>query len=353
MKTLSPGLFVAVLALGAAVVLHAQDAGKERGRGKVLLLKNGHAMEGEVEHIGQQYCIRRGPSEIWIASDKAARLCADWDDAFRHVQSLIKPDDANDRVKLARWCHLNRMNERALEQARKALELQPTHADAKQIVTTLERAKLEPVKKPAAPPIVVAAPKMEPAPTVDVTSETMISFTTKVQPILMNTCATCHANGQGGAFVLDRVYDATQKASSSRNLAAVLSQVDLERPAISPLLVRAITPHGGDSLPAIKSRDAKPLQAMQQWIEQTVAKNPQLKDYRAVAKKPVQSEPIGFASQGTVRAARPEPKSGTPPKTTSPVTPVKEAPPAGQAVATPTDDFDPVIFNRHFHANRK
>ena len=36
----------------------------------------------------------------------------------------------------------------------------------------------------------VAAPKLEPAPTVDVTSEPQISVTTKLQPILMNTCAT-------------------------------------------------------------------------------------------------------------------------------------------------------------------
>ena len=47
---------------------------------------------------------------------------------------LIKPDVANDRVKLARWCHMHKLTAEALEQARIALELQPEHTDAKQMV---------------------------------------------------------------------------------------------------------------------------------------------------------------------------------------------------------------------------
>ena len=74
-------------------------------------------MEGDIEKVGMQMCIRRGMSEVWIAGDKTARLCADWDDAFAYVRSLVKLDDANDVVKLARWCHLHQLNAKALEQA--------------------------------------------------------------------------------------------------------------------------------------------------------------------------------------------------------------------------------------------
>ena len=175
------------------------------------------------------------------------------------------------------------------------------------MVTALERMKKDSQPKPAAP-TPIAIPKIpETAPTVDVTSETSIAFTTRVQPILMNTCASCHSTGAGGKFHLDRVTDNTQKAATQRNLAAVMAYIDLNRPGISPLLTRAITPHGSAQVAAIKDRGTKPFQTMQQWIEMTVARNPQLKDY-AAAKKDAQKEPLakrdtekadpsGFASQ--------------------------------------------------------
>src|SRR6516162_5241409 len=133
-------LIVATIFVGAGIYLHAQDGDKGPTRGKVVLLKTGHAMEGDIEKVGTQLCVRRGRSEIWIAEEKAIRLCADWDDAYAYAKTQIKMDDASDRVRLARWCHMHRLTEKALEQARAALELQPQNTDAKQIVALLERA---------------------------------------------------------------------------------------------------------------------------------------------------------------------------------------------------------------------
>ena len=131
MNTLIRGLIVSALFAGVGILVYAQDVAAERTKGKVLLLKNGHAMEGEIEKVGTQMRIRRGMSEVWIAADKSARLCENWDDAFAYVSTLVKQDDANDLVKLARWCHLHQLNDKALDQARLALELQPTNSDVK------------------------------------------------------------------------------------------------------------------------------------------------------------------------------------------------------------------------------
>src|SRR5450432_1898 len=98
MNTFFRFLLVPAIFAGAGFFLQAQDAEKERMRGKVLLLKTGHAMEGDIEKVGTQLCVRRGKSEVWIAEEKALRLCADWDEAFAYALSQIKASDANDRV---------------------------------------------------------------------------------------------------------------------------------------------------------------------------------------------------------------------------------------------------------------
>ncbi len=347
---------------GVGFFLHAQDGDKQGAKGKVLLLKSGHAMEGDIEKVGTQLCVRRGKSEVWIAEDKALRLCTDWDDAFAFVFAQIKGDDAGDRVRLARWCHLHRLNEKALEQARIAVEIQPNHADAKQIVRLLERALKEPAPAPRPVVPIVSAQPAEATPTVDVSFETTVAYSTKVQPILMNLCATCHANGAGGKFRLERVSESNQKGSTQRNLAAVLTYVDLDHPAISPLLVMAITKHGDAPAAPIRDRSAKPLQSMQQWIEQTVAKNPQLKDY-ARKKTPDKLPPSspGRGGEGSkfpmLRTTAPAPgedvvsqpvprleiDAKNPPR----VQPAEQT--KASAPATPVDEFDPLRFNMWAH----
>ena len=316
MNTFCRFVLAPALLAGVGFFLLAQEPIQERKTGKVLLLKNGNVMEGDIEKVGTQMCIRRGTSEVWIDLDKTARLCADWDDAYAHMQTLLKMDSATERVKLARWCLLYRLNDKALQQASQALQLQPNHREAKQLVAMLERAQKEPPPKSSVPAEAAPAPvPPSPAPNMDVVAETLIHFTTRVQPILMNTCASCHATGHGGNFRLDRVADAGQKAATRQNLNMVLAYLDLERPAISPLLLKAVEVHGNGPLSPLKDRGAKPFQTMQQWIEQTIARNPQLKDYHA-ARKAKSSAEGKIAAESTPGA-----EAASAPKTT-PVTPL-------------------------------
>jgi hypothetical protein len=191
--------------------------------------------------------------------------------------------------------------------AKTALELQPNHGEAKQLLATLERMRQGPASK-TIKTVAVAAPApraVEPPPAVDVSAATLVAFTSKVQPILMNTCVSCHANETGGKFRLERVYESGRSASSQRNLAAVLEHVDLERPTISTLLVKAITPHGREAGAPLKDRAGAPFQAIQQWIVDAVRTNPQLKEYRAArnpapVKKTPEEKPSTFSSQGSL-----------------------------------------------------
>jgi hypothetical protein len=353
MKTLMRCLILPALAVGFACSVRAQEPEEPGKTGKLLLLKSGHVMEGDIKQVGKQMCVRRGDSEVWIAADKTMRLSPDWLDAYAFMQTLIRPDNANDRVKLARWCHQNHLNTEALSQARFALDIQPNHGDAKQLVILLERALKTPlptqtptvVKTTAPPP---PTPKVQQTPNVDVTSETMIAFSLKVQPILLNACANCHAGASDSKFRLERVSMSGHKVATQQNLMAVLEQVNLDRPSISPLLVKAVTPHGHEQNAPLKDRSAKPFQSLQQWIVEAIAKNPQLKDYRD-AKKPLpkrpEEKPSTFSSErSSAEISVPAPRIE--------MTALKTAPVAEPRTQTPREErdwCDAAWFNECFH----
>jgi hypothetical protein len=351
MKTLLSMLIVPAALVGMALLVRAQDAPKvaERTAGRVLLLKSGNAMEGDIVKDGSQYRIRRERSELCLAADSVLRLCADWDDAFTHLLSTIRSDNASDRVTLARWCQRNGLTLRALEQVQIALEMQPNHAEAKQLAAWLERtmnpATQQPaVKTPTAKPQVAETP----AAAVDVSFETLVDFTTKVQPILMNACATCHATDNGGKFHLER--GGGQKSATQRNLAVVLSQIDFDHPKLSPLIVKAVSRHGDGVAPPIRDRNAKPAQAIQQWVEQTLAKNPQLKEYadkkNGAPAKSVTPEPKSVFQQAAVSGGG----KTTGEVVSKPAEPTRVTPMPVQQ--TPADEFDPIIFNSWAHPQR-
>jgi hypothetical protein len=347
MKTVIRWLLLPALVAGFAGSVRAQDSGEPRKTGKILLLKTGMVMEGDIEQLGSEMCIRRGSSELRIAADQTMRLCPDWIDAYAFLLAHTRKENANERLALARWCHANRLLDEAIAETKAALTLQPDHAEAKQLMSTLERLRKAAPARVAVtvkPPEPLPTPRpAEPAPTVDVTAETMIAFTTKVQPILMNTCASCHATDAVGKFRLQRVFDNGRNAASQRNLAAVLEYVDLERPTISPLLVKAITPHGKETKAPLKDRSTVPFQSLQHWIADLIRVNPQLKEYRALThptplKKQPEEKPSAFSSQGT---ALPVMDLSRPLAPTPVVTP--------PSAARVRDWCDPEIFNEWAH----
>src|SRR5207253_4476132 len=96
-------------------------------------------------------------------------------------------------------------------------------------------------------------------------------FLTRVQPILMNACAHCHATGRGGAFKLTRTYEPamTGRKTTQQNLAAVLAQVNSEQPTASPLLSKAVSLHGkpGEMTQSpLKNREVAAYRSLEEWV---------------------------------------------------------------------------------------
>jgi hypothetical protein len=364
---------IAILGVGALLAagstrMFATEPVQPALTGKVVLLENERTLEGDVERVGDQYRVRRSVGETWVPASRVLRLCQTLEEAYDYLRTRANLQDPDERLRLASWCRQHGLRDQALNEVRAAVELRPRHAESRRLLTHLQQAALD---KPApAPPPQAASEPALPPPTVELTADSLGLFVTRVQPILMNTCASCHASGRGGAFKLTRVYAeaASNRKTMQQNLAAVLAQVNVSQPQASPLLVKAVSAHTGEMTQApLRNRQAPPYRALEEWVRLTVANNPQLRDPLRIRKDEggrMKEESDSFIL-GATQAAPPPPlgesrwgeDARTPPAkpqgpqpVTGPQTP--ERPPVGEPPAS-TDPFDPEIFNRQMHPERE
>ncbi len=363
-----------VLALGILALawawLRAQDRPQPRTSGRVLILQNHRALEGEIERAGDRFILRRGNGELTVSAADVLCLCADWDEAFALVSRQANLRDPDERVRLARWCQMNGLHARALAEVQEALRLRKDHPVARSLLAQLQAVS----DNRAAPASPHPAKEEGHAAPIDLSAETLSLFVGKVQPVLMNACATCHTTGRGGAFKLARCQDATlNRRSLHQNLAAVLAQVDLDQPAISPLLYKAVSAHGGAArAPLTNGRNSPPFRLLQEWVELVIANNPHLRKALAprtattkapaAAPSPPAQGRTAFADPGPIPAAvqqvssppiAPEQPAPTPPGPQSAAGPVMKGVPADRGPQQgPGDEYDAAIFNTRMHPQR-
>jgi hypothetical protein len=360
----------------AASDVAGQEAGQPAGR--VLILKNDRTLEGEVRREGAQYIIRRTIGEISLPADRVLKLCADWDEAFLFVRSQANLRDPDERLRLARWCQQRNLKQHALEEASAAVQMRPKHAESLRLLKILQRPEPAPAEPTPVETVAQAPTNLQ----IDLSSDALALFTTRVQPILMNACANCHCNGRGGAFQLQRVsgVGATNRVATHHNLEAVLRRVDLERPAMSSLLIKAVSDHGGTGQAPIKDKRSLVYRSLEDWLGATIASNPHLKEIpelrtvttnQSVRPIPVtptsailetsKAEQQGFAEKratgDTPLPAQPvvaKVEARTVPATAIPSS-TEPARPRGPVVTAPRearDEFDPDEFNRRAHPQR-
>jgi hypothetical protein len=384
---MTTALRVGLCALAAAALawagLRAQDTPPRLTRGRVLILQNQRTLEGEIELTGDQYHIRQKGGEMWLPAENVLCLCASWEDAFGRLARQANLRDPDERVRLAHWCEYNGLLALAAQEAAAAVKLRPDHAGARRLLARLEKAA---TAQAAGPPAVPEAPEGA-VPAVDLSAESLALFSTRVQPILMNACASCHAAGRGGKFKLTRCYDGTlNRRALHQNLAAVLAYVDLDEPAVSPLLYKAVSAHGGGTKAPPVTRQSVPFRALETWVGMVISNNPHLRKVLGHGKRAPAEPVLGSGKAAApVRAAstdagaEPRPLPGQLPAVPvsplqgpapglapivsapgpggapvqapgqAPAGPVQAAAPAGPSAVTtqpaPQDQFDAVIFN--------
>ena len=335
-------------------------------KGKILVLANGRTVEGDIERIGERYRVCRPVGETWIEGNQDTRLCASPEEVYDVLRVRLKPHDADGRARLAEWCLEHALPRQARVEVEAILIVNEHHLQARRLLARLELSDSPVAPQTVAPP---ALPTPPPSPRLDLTSEALNQFATRIQPILMNACVSCHNEARGATFRLTRSYEigVANRSTLRQNVAAVLAYVNVNQPQASPFLTKAMTAHwcqwtpqgmvfksGDPSQPAIQNRNAPAYRALEEWVHLALSTSPQLADLQA--------------------AVTPPPSAPAPEPRTIPVTPVETVAPGSETTTrrvetTPSvpaaaqtaapapgpavpDAYDPDEFNRRNHPDR-
>jgi hypothetical protein len=345
MKQIIAKSLVAAVILGASLLsLRATDPGAKPAAGRVLILENERTLTGDIEQVGDQYRVKRLVGETWVPAEKVLRLCTSLEEAHRYLQGRANLDDPDERLRLADWCRQHGLREEAYHEVKAAQALKPRDERIQRLVGYMDqaRSRVDPPK--------TALAQEKPAPRVDVTADSLGTFSSKVQPILMNACLCCHTTGRGGNFQLIRVASAGlgNRRSMEANLAAVLTQVNARDPQASRLLTKSVSIHGSGMTQApLKNRQAAAYQTLARWVQELVENNPQMREQAAVSTPLIPPLPVSAGRWGEDRGAQnaaPEPEK-------KPVTPTPAATSAPKPASK--DPVDPGSFNQEFHPEKK
>lgn len=171
------------------------------------------------------------------------------------AQDAIGPEQ---RLRLARWCLQNNRQSQAIKQCDQAMKMSPGNADAALLMQEIKKTTEG----------VVVTPRVLPPPERphDLSPETIGRFNRAVLPTLRTSCAKsgCHNHGSGRDFEIRR---AVYRSDRTATLDSVLTQIDRLQPLSSPLLIQAVTPHGGlDEAPLNGRLAPKQVENIAAWI---------------------------------------------------------------------------------------
>lgn len=383
------------LAAGAGPAWGEAAAGKPAGDQQYVLLHNGNVLRGSVVVAGPQVLLRTGKSsEIKLDAQQVAFTAPTLGGLYTFRAAQRDSNDLAGHLEDARWCLRGGLHDEMGQSLQAARRLDDSHPELLRLQRQLQVALQPPpaapvalVPQPAAPAEAEAAAKAEaetaaaartPPPwTADaeledlqVSSDLLAHFTSRVQPILLNRCgnAGCHRSPTEAAWQLTHMgVQVRPPARMTRlNLVATLQWIDRAAPEQSELLRYAVEPHAGRREPPLRPSDDVAIHALQLWAhlvaqsslgERAVPLTPLADPAQTTAAVPA-AVPLPRLPQQTAAgssdvqqagylweqdfATEPVPAATTPPRSRS------GSPAASRPTRLPPvdDPFDPGIFNR-------
>ncbi|NLE36895.1 MAG: hypothetical protein GX621_02610 [Pirellulaceae bacterium] len=348
----------------------------------VVVLHGGQVFAGRVTRAGDIYHVVLSNGEIRLRANQVAFHCESLQEAYQRRRETIRAGHVESHLEMARWCRHNGLFDEGLRELGDAAAVDPGNPWIPHLERSLRAAAQhyetpelgdEPAKAlgPTSSDLDRMVRQLSP--------QSVAAFTSAVQPLLLNSCATggCHGPNSESQFRLMRGREggSPSRRVTQRNLHATLEWIDHEQPEASPLLTEAIRAHGKAGQAAFTDKDAMKFRQIAQWVHGIARTAPSemagpktidsrgLAEARAMTAGPVEpsretrdsqadflvsqagfsehpSEGIPFDQPPATNGAIPEPTRS----------PVKRGADIERFV--PADPFDPEIFNRRHHPDR-
>jgi hypothetical protein len=357
-------LLALLLPASLASQLCAQELANLSPQAGLLVLRNGQLLRGEITKAGDNYIVTIGVGgEVKIAAKEVEAQCADIEAAYDYKLRRLSGDGAAPHLDLAEWCLRHNLHRHCAEQLSLALAAEPENKRIVAIDRRLQLALQAPAttKATQSNSTIVSADQLEKT-LRELPKGSLERFSTIVQPILNNRCATSHCHGatSPSEFVLLRAPAGLNSPQrfTQRNLYAVLQFVDRNDPLNSPLFTKPQSPHGSGTTAAFDARNRAQLQELQTWLEQIAYRKESpppatIDPQSAQLTTPLRATPGERSSDGVTTASAETPSTGVVPPKASPsaTTPVAAPSPANKAWQ-PRDPFDAEIFNRRYSGKK-
>ncbi len=264
---------VLALPLLLAAVLPADELSLAPRQG-VLLLRNGELVAGEILLSGDRYDVRVAGGQIHIKRSEVEYFGSSVLDCYQRKRVQVEPGKVQQSLELADWCLRQHLYEQAALALADAVDSDPQHPRIPLLERRLKFALEQPVT-----PAGHTAPADDAVSIEDLNrlveglpAGCVETFTSAIQPMLMNHCSTagCHGPQSAGSLKLLRTSGSRipSRRATQRNLYAVLQLVDRERPSESRLLTLPTRPHGNVKSAIFTSRETNQYRLLVAWVYQ-------------------------------------------------------------------------------------
>jgi hypothetical protein len=293
--------------------------------------------------------------EIFPKVSEVEMFCRDLHEGYLRKRQSVRPDRVEDRLDLAEWCIRHHLLDQAATELRDAAAADNTHPMIPLLHRRLELAKNPPPAPEASRATIVSHDELDRL-IRGLPPESVETFTTSIQPLLINHCATagCHGPHSQTTWQLLRVplaKSATRRVTQ-RNIASTLDLVNRESPSASQLLTVPLEQHGTTRGPIFSSREIAQYKLLVDWV------------YRvANGTKPAPPPSVQPESPPLFQAIQP----AEPPEKGGAAPPARDAPASlklrdetsaganasgkpkpDSPVYVPVDPFDAEVFNRRY-----
>jgi hypothetical protein len=237
----------------------------------VLVLKNGNVLTGTIVRAGDRYYVARPGGELVVRADQVEFPCRDLDEGFAKKRALINEGSVAEHLELAQWCLSHSLADYAARELAEVNLLAPDHPRLELLLRRLRFSRLQ-AESVSAEEDHDRAPSSEELDrlTRGLPPGTVETFTTSVQPLLVNNCAasSCHGSRADNGFQLLRPPSGrpASRRLTQRNLYNTLSKVDFSNVQKSDLLVKPTVPHGDLATPIFTDRTADQYQVLKDWV---------------------------------------------------------------------------------------
>lgn len=242
----------------------------------VLVMRSLELVEGIIQLKNGAYHVQTNGGNLIVPKANVQFECGSREEAYLLLKPRVVPNNPSDHISLAKWCARNELFEEARDEIQAAIRLNPGNTENKLLLKEVEQL-LDPYRTPGDVDGTrpdrfdfSSAMLQRVEPLGGMTRNQAREFTSRVQPILLNGCATAHCHREGNreqlSFKLHPLSRYQSNSITKQNYDRILTQIDRDHPERSPLLTAHRDPTDGILSPFEKPQGKQLEQAVLNWI---------------------------------------------------------------------------------------